>query len=286
MCTAFRFGKLFGRTLDLEYDLGQGVVSSKEDGADIFGMAIRQGGQTLYFDAANFGGLAGAALNFAGFAYYGGAVKGKINIPSHRVLPYVLARCATVREAMELLREVNITDEDFSKELKATPLHFAFADKSASIAVEQTGQGMQVHKNPVDVLTNAPSFPEQMLNLSNYMQVSASSPQNNLCSGVQLSKYCRGLGGFGLPGDNSSPSRFVRGVFTLKNALAGENDRERLGQFFHIADAVSQVKGCNRLDNGEQVYTVYTSCYDLESGVCYYTTYQDRDIRQVGSYDL
>ena len=286
MCTAFRLGRLFGRTLDLEYDLGQGAILSKVDGADIFGMAIRRGGEALYFDAVSSRGLAGAALNFAGFAHYGKAVRGKINIPSHRVLTRVLAGCSTVKEASRLLREINITHEDFSAELKATPLHFAFADKHGSIVAEQTEQGMQVYDNPVDVLTNAPTFPQQLLNLSNYMQISASQPQNNMCSSVQLSQYCRGLGGFGLPGDNSSQSRFVRGVFTLKNALAGENDRERLAQFFHIAGAVSQVKGCNRLDNGEQVYTVYTSCYDLEGGICYYTTYDDPSIRQVMTCQL
>ncbi len=284
MCTAFRFGKFFGRTLDLEYDLGQKVLKTDDkDGYEIIGMGIERYGQKLYFDGVNGCGLAGAGLNFTGFARYFRPMDRKINLPSYRFLPFVLQKCKNVAEAEKLINSINITDEDISPELKATGLHFAFADASGSIVAEQTEQGMAVYKNPVDLLTNAPYFQSQMLNLASYMQISPCPPKNNICSNVQITPYCRGMGAMGLPGDYSSQSRFVRGVFTLKNAEKGKSDAENLQQFFHIADAVSQVKGCNKLENGDEVYTVYTSCYHLESLACHYTTYQDRTVKTVSN---
>ena len=39
-------------------------------------------------------------------------------------------------------------------------------------------------------------------------------------------------------------------------------------------------KGCVKTENGYE-YTRYTSCCDLDSGIYYYTTYNDQSIRSV-----
>ena len=279
MCTSFRMDDLFGRTLDLEYDLGAYPVFTPHNNGGLLGMALESNGRALYFDAVNTFGLAGAGLDFTGYACYRPKINGKINLPSYELLPYVLKRCKRVSDAKELLLNINLTDEDVSPELKATPLHFSFADKTASIVAEQTKHGMKVYSNPTDVLTNSPELPYHLLNLSNYAHLSA-SPQPNLFSKeLDLTPYCRGMGAMGLPGDNSSPSRFVRGVFNLKNADVPKDESQRLQQFFHICDSVSQIKGTNRLDNGKQVYTVYAVCYALTRPCCYLTIYYDRSIQ-------
>lgn len=279
MCTALRYGSLFGRTLDLEYDLGQTPTVMHGNGYDILGMAITRNGHRLFFDGVNSRGLAGAALNFEGCACYRALGHGT-PIPSYELLPRTLLCCATVDEAEEMLKEVNITNDDFSSELKSTPLHFAFADKCRSIAVEQTQSGMTVYKNPTDVLTNSPEFPVQMLNLTNYISLSARPPKNTLCPELDLTPYCRGMGAIGLPGDCSSPSRFVRAAFNLKNAAMVDDADSATEQFFHICDSVSQIKGCNLLDNGMQVYTIYSVCYDLINISLSLTAYNDRSIKR------
>lgn len=281
MCTSFRMGSLFGRTLDLEYDFGAKPVFTPDYQGGLLGMGICRGGRTLYFDAVNPFGVAGAALDFTGYAFYRPKAEGKISLASYDFLPYVLKRCKSVSEAKELIASINITDEDYSAELKATPLHFSFADKTASIVAEQTKHGMKVYSNPTDVLTNAPDFPCHMRTLSNYAHLSASPQINSFCKDLDLTPYCRGMGAMGLPGDNSSPSRFVRGVFNLKNAVIPQDQSQKIEQFFHICDSVSQIKGCNCLQNGKQVYTVYTVCYHLDRQECYYTTYFDRSIKRM-----
>ena len=149
MCTAFRFDHLFGRTLDLEYDLGQGILKSTD--GDILGIGIRHGDTELFFDGVNKHGLAGAALNFEGCACYSDFNGDKQGLASYEVLPRVLKSCKTAAEACELIRDINIISKDISPELKSTPLHFAFADKECSVVAEQTASGMAVSVNPVDV---------------------------------------------------------------------------------------------------------------------------------------
>ncbi len=295
MCTAIsKHGvrHLFGRTLDLERSYGERVVIVPRDfrfeflyekpsvnSLAIMGCAHVAEGVPLLYDGVNEHGLCAAGLNFPGCAVYRDYAAGMHNIASFELIPRVLSSCRDLASAIELLRTANIVRDNFSEALPATPLHWLIADKSGSAVVEPCAEGVRIYDNPFGILTNSPHFPYHCLNLSNYMQSGSSAPQNNLCPGVSLDLYSRGLGGMGLPGDFSSSSRFVRAVFA-KNHTVCEKESE-VTEFFHIMDAVSQPRGCVRTDNGEPVSTVYTSCTDTESGVYYFTTYGNRRIRAV-----
>ena len=89
------------------------------------------------------------------------------------------------------------------------------------------------------------------------------------------------MGGLGLPGDLSSMSRFVRAAFTKLNSLSGSTEEESVGQFFHILGAVEQVRGCCEVAEGKYEITIYTSCFNADKGVYYYTTYNNRRITAV-----
>ena len=39
--------------------------------------------------------------------------------------------------------------------------------------------------------------------------------------------------------------------------------------------------GCVKAENGEDVFTVYTSCADMETLIYRFTTYENREIRSV-----
>ena len=83
----------------------------------------------------------------------------------------------------------------------------------------------------------------------------------------------------GLPGDLSSPSRFVRAAFTALHSLCDEG--EGISQFFHLLGSVEQVKGCCRLEDGSLEHTIYTSCCDTARGIYCYTTYGNRRITAI-----
>lgn len=297
MCTAitYRPGDFyFGRTLDYEHSFGETVTVTPRNYSlpfrhgktlashyALIGMALVEEGYPLYFDGVNEKGLGMAGLNFVGNAHYGKPVPGKENVASFEFIPRILGRCATVKEAVQCMKSINLTDCPFSKELPPSELHWLIADGEEAVTVEATREGLMIYPNPVEVLTNNPAFPEQLLRLNDYMGLSPKDPENHFAEGLSLETYSRGMGGLGLPGDLSSQSRFVRASFVKMNSVSGPTESERVSQFFHILGSVEQVRGCCEVGPGEYEITRYTTCYNGLQGICYYTTYENRRITGV-----
>lgn len=246
----------------------------------ILGTALPVDGYPLYFDAINEKGLGMAGLLFPKKACYLPPREGKENIPSYALIPHILGKCTSVKEVESFLERVNITNEAFSEDLPPSPLHWMIADKEQCLVVEQTGEGLFAYQNPAGVLTNAPEFPFQMECLNQFMGLSPEEPENRFSKALNLSPNSRGLGALGLPGDLSSPSRFVRACFHNLNSVRSGNEKEDVVHFFHILDSVCQVKGCNRVGEDWE-FTRYSSCFDLERGIYYYTTYHNRRISAI-----
>lgn len=297
MCTAVQYhtkDHYFGRTLDYEISYNEAVVITPRkfpfsfpDGLKIeqhyaiIGIACVAEGYPLYYDAVNEKGLAMAGLLFDGNTVFQKAVQQKESIPQYAFLPWLLSQCSTVEEAERLLQRCNITDTPFSEQLPASPLHWMLADTKRAITIEATAEGLQMYENTVGVLTNNPPFPFHLQNLAQYRNLTAEVPPNRFSAQLELPAFSRGMGAFGLPGDLSSPSRFVRAAFVRNNAISGTDEQESVSQFFHILGAVEQQKGCVHLGEGKYERTLYISCCNQEKGIYYYTTYENRQITAV-----
>ncbi len=146
--------------------------------------------------------------------------------------------------------------------------------------VEATADGLHVYDDPVGVLTNNPPFPQQLAALRNYTRLSPSQPPADF-DGVPVTLDSRGMGALGLPGDLSSPSRFVRAAFVRANARSAQTEDASVSQFFHILTSVEQQRGCCELDDGQYEITLYSSCCNADRGIYYYTTYDNRQITGV-----
>lgn len=295
MCTAACLWKkdfCFGRTLDYDFSYGDRIAITprnfrfdfREAGTlsshyAMIGMAHIAGGYPLYYDAVNEKGLAMAGLNFVGYARYGTKTSGDIRLAPHEFIQYTLGRCGSLAEAREMLDNIRLENIPFSEELPTAALHWIIADKTGAVTVESTDKGMFVYDNPVGVMTNNPEFPQQMLNLADYMTLSPRSPKNNFSKAVDFDLYSRGMGAIGLPGDWSSKSRFVRVAFVRENSVCGDSETECVSQLFHILGSVNIPRGVCEMDGGSYHITRYTSvCCD---GVYYYTTYANRQISAV-----
>ena len=297
MCTAVTLQTkdfYFGRTLDYGFSYAEEVTVTPRNFPLPFrhreplpshhamiGMAHVLEDYPLYYDAMNEKGLAMAGLNFVGYAHYEKPVSEKENIAQFELLPWILGQCASVREAVSLMENTNITDTPFSQELPPAQLHWILADHHEAITLESTKDGIQIYDNPMGVLTNNPPFPQQLFQLNNFMHLSAKPPENRFSDLIQLSAYSRGMGALGLPGDYSSQSRFVRASFAKLNSVCGHREAESVSQFFHILGSVDQPRGCCELDNGEYEHTIYTSCCNTDKGIYYYTTYENNQITAV-----
>lgn len=297
MCTAVTYQTkdfYFGRNLDYEFSFGEEVTltprnyplsfrngKTLESHFAIIGMAHVEEGYPLYYDAVNEKGLAMAGLNFVGFAKYRQPEEEKENIAVFELIPWILAQCSGVKEACQLLKNLNLTDTPFSPELPAAQLHWILADRTGVITLEAVNEGIRVYPNPVGVLTNNPPFDEQLFQLNNYMHLSPDTPQNQFSEKISLSAYSRGMGAMGLPGDLSSQSRFVRAAFVKLNSRSGDSEAESVSQFFHILGSVEQTRGCCHVGGGKYERTIYSACCNTDKGIYYYTTYENRQIMAV-----
>lgn len=296
MCTAIRFtaaGDYFGRNLDLEYRYEESVtvtprhfplafhhLESLNTHYAMIGAATVSQNYPLYYDAVNEQGLAMAGLAFAGNAHYMPDANKADRIAPYELIPWVLGKFRSVGEALPYLSKIQIAAIPFSPQFPLTELHWILCDKEKCVAIEPLSDGLSICDDPVGILTNSPPFTYQMMNLSNYMGLSCHSLENRLTPDIPLAQYSRGMGGLGLPGDLTSPSRFVRAAFTKALSVQPNTELASVGQFFHILESVSQTEGCVKVD-GKFEKTVYSSCYDMQKAIFYYTTYDNRQISAV-----
>lgn len=282
MCTAVSFcaaGRWFGRNLDLECFADEAVtllprraeVQFLSAGrlarhAAVLGTARVVQGRALYYDAMNEHGLAMAALHFPGCAHYAPATGSGREVASFELTEYLLCRCASLSEARRALQGLRITDAAFSPDFPPTPLHWMLSDGHRSLVIEPTQQGVQVHENPVGVLTNAPEFD---WHLKNWQRFSLLTPESRA---------------FGLPGDHSSAARFVRAHYVLQHSACAPE--QELSQLLGILGAVQVPRGSVRTPAGEAFFTRYTAACDLQKLTYHVRTYDDLAVRSAVLADL
>lgn len=297
MCTALSFvtkDHYFGRNLDLELSYGEQVVvcprnfplpyrklETQESHFALIGMATVAGGYPLYYEAANEYGLGMAGLNFPVDCKYYPEVEGKDNVTPFEFVPWVLGQCKTVAEARDLIAKTSLVKINFSEQLPLSPLHWMVADRSETIVVESTAAGLTVYDDPVNVMTNEPTFDKQLFMLNNLRGLSTVPKDNTF--GADLVEYSRGMGTLGLPGGLDSASRFQKVAFTRANAVCGDSESESVSQFFQILNSVNQQRGLVEVEAGSGKYeiTIYSSCINTSKGVYYYTTYGNHQITGV-----
>ena len=243
-------------------------------------MATVMDGVPLYYEATNERGVSMAGLNFPGSADYKPMAEGKDNIAPFEFIPWVLSRCADMSEVRACLSRVSVLAERYNDSLPLQPLHWMISWQDESIVVESVADGLHICENPVGVMTNNPPFETQLFGLNNYMSLSPVQPENAFAPGLPMTLYSNGMGALGLPGDLSSASRFVRVAYTKMNSACGDSEAESVNQFFHILGSVAMTRGAV-LVHGKPEITIYSCCCNADTGVYYYTTYENSRITGV-----
>ena len=300
MCTAICYrsnASYFGRNLDIDRGYGESVVITPRNYEikmrcekplkshyAMIGMATVVENYPLYYETTNEKGLSMAGLNFPENAVYFGFAEEKDNITPFELIPWILAQCVCVDEAKALLTKINLINIDFNEQLPLSPLHWMISDNKCSIVAEPLKDGLRIYDNPFEVLTNNPPFEYHCTNVSNYMGLSAGLASSQFGKKIPMKNYSLGMGALGLPGDFSSASRFIRAFFVKENSASERNEKSNVNQFFHILNSVAMPKGCVRSANGFE-YTHYSSCCNADSGIYYYTTYDELKIRAINMHD-
>lgn len=298
MCTSIAMNTkdfYFGRTMDIEYSFNENVVFTPRNYPISFrrndtlrrhyamlGMASVMDGYPLYAEAVNERGLCIAGLNFPDNAYYPPREDPvKQNISPFELILWLCAKCASVTDVRQLLSSTHLVNIPFSDTLPLAPLHWHIADRERSIVLESTQDSIEIYDNPVGVLTNNPGFSFQTTNLCQYMNLTTTCPQNCFSNIKSLVPFGQGLGSFGLPGDFSPASRFVKAAYLSMNSVCEKDEMSSVSQLFHILDSVSMIRGS--VVTSKELYdtTTYSCCINATKGRYYYKTYSNFQLTAV-----
>ena len=291
---------LFGRSMDIEYSFNQAVhlvprnfeyinvvTNTKEKTKfAMLGMGISIDNHPLLAEAFNEKGLGCAGLNFPGYAHYEEEVKeGMINLGVYDLILYILSNFEKVEDVKEAMKDVNIVNKEFKEGLQVPTLHWIVTDKEGkTIIIEKTKEGLKIFENNIGVLTNSPTFDFHITNLRQYIGLSEVNHKQTTWGDLKLSPLGQGLGLFGLPGDFSPPSRFVRASYLKSRVIEKYEVMESVREFFHILSNVSMINGSVITAEGLDDITYYKSCMIQEKGIYYYSTYNNSQINAIDMF--
>ena len=151
----------------------------------------------------------------------------------------------------------------------------------------------------VGVVTNDPTYDWQTTNLRNYVNLQTTNYESVNLLGNPYNKLSNGTGGLGLPGDFTSPSRFIRAAYMLNatltntkfgNIITSPEDAvlrafRVLNQFDIPEGSVVEVHSENP-PKATLEMTSWTSMSDLKNRQYYYHTMNTRVIRTVSIAEL
>jgi choloylglycine hydrolase len=140
------------------------------------------------------------------------------------------------------------------------------------------------YENKLGVLTNAPGFRWHMTNLNNYINIEpGTDPDKTIMNGIGLKSLGHGSGNLGLPGDFTSPSRFVRAAFFQTTSPTWNTGFETVVQAFHILNnfdiPIGSQHAINDIPKGLPSATQFTAATDLKNMKFYYRTAWNSNIR-------
>ncbi len=240
----------------------------------------------IIVDGVNEKGLYFGAFYFLGPAKFSKLTTANQNkaISSEEVGNWLLSQFATVAEIKAALPS-KVVVGTFVEEINGiAPLHFAVTDATgAAIVIEYTESGLTIHDNTVNAVANNPSYDWHLTNLRKYIGLSAVNRETITVGQQELRPFGQGTGMSGLPGDFSSPSRFVRATAFANNALPSADVDEGVFRAFHIMNNFDIPKGAIRESESKTLmdYTVWTSVTDTKNAVYYYKTFKTQAVEFV-----
>ncbi|QQM31818.1 choloylglycine hydrolase family protein [Martelella lutilitoris] len=201
---------------------------------------------------------------------------------------YILDNFATVDEVKAALSDIVVAPVIFKQFNMVLPVHFVVTDASGeTIVIEYVGGTLQVSDNPLGTFTNNPPFDWHMTNLQNYVNLGVDNVPPQKLGDVTIEGLGQGTGLLGMPGDFTSPSRFVRAAIYSHGVEASASGNDAIFQAFHILNNFDIPRGVAREEekdeHGNTVsdYTQWTSAVDTANKRFFFRTYENSDIRFV-----
>lgn len=244
-------------------------------------------GVPVVTDGMNEKGLAVGSLYIPGYVKYQpySPLKASSTLAQFEVNTWLLSTCATVEDVRKAIGSVRVCQGPMQPTGGAIPLHFTVHDASGkSLVIEYVDGQLKLHDNPIGVLTNSPNFDWMLTNLSNYVNLSPDNANGMTVAGVNILPFSQGSGLLGLPGDFTSPSRFVRMVALTQSTEPVKGADEGVSLAMTVINNVDIPIGAVRqkTDTGVALeVTDWTVVADLANKRYFFRTYANKNWQQV-----
>ncbi|MHC1788360.1 linear amide C-N hydrolase [Solidesulfovibrio sp.] len=243
-------------------------------------------GQPLVSDGMNEKGLVVGQLFLPGYAAYETFERSKADktLAQYEFGTWLLSNFASVAEVRQGYRGVRVCQGPVG-DSGPLPLHYVIHDATGDcVVIEYTAGKVTLYDNPLGVLTNSPPFDWMRTNLNNYITLTDMNVPQKELKGLTLHPPGDGSGLFGLPGDYSPPSRFVRMVALTQVALPVAGAAAGLNQAITILDNVSIPVGSVRQRDGKATRydkTIWSVVADTANLRYYYRSMDNKNWRFV-----
>ncbi len=179
-------------------------------------------------DGTNTAGLSAHLLYMPGHCTFAQPRNDGTDIGVIEMLSFLLGTSATVAEARTAAATCNVVDFTPPRIPVPLPTHIVLHDPTSCAVVEFHPDGMVIADNPVQVATNSPYLDWHLTNVSNHLSLSTHVPADVTIGGRTFTPLGQGSGLVGLPGDGSSPSRFIRVLTDVRFAQQPADERTLL----------------------------------------------------------
>lgn len=280
---------LQARTMDFSFDLEPEMIviprnhplefTFKDDSLHkhhaFMGLAKNIGTYSMA-DGINEHGLSAAALYFEGYAHYSEDGLGVDALAPHEYIMWMLASCKSIDDVREEVKKHSISNHKVDFLGVVPPLHWVFQDISGtSIIVEPTLKGIEIHENKVGVLTNSPDYQWHLTNIRNYIGLDPVQVAPRTLYGQKFEPFGQGSGTFGVPGDLTPPSRFIKTLYTKLSTQSVSDEHDLVISATHILNGVDIAKGSVVTNHDTIDYTQYMAFMVSNSQSYYYRQYND-----------
>lgn len=234
-------------------------------------------------EGVNEAGLSAGLFFFPGYGKYKDYKPDEhdITLCDMQFVSWVLSQFSSIEQVMDAMKKIDLVTLNH----KIGSVHWRITEPNGRMVVLEVVAGVpQFYENKLGVITNAPGFPWHLTNLDNYVNLEpGSAADNTIKPGVTLKPLGHGSGMLGLPGDYTSPSRFVRATFFQTTAPVWPTGFETVTQAFHILNNFDIPVGTQHqrkdIPAGLPSATQFTSASDLKSMRFYYRTAWNSNIR-------
>jgi choloylglycine hydrolase len=246
--------------------------------------------RNLLIDGMNEKGLSVNLFYNEGFTEYAeyDPKKASQSVPILALAPYLLTTFEAVDEVRKALADLPVVGVHEEAIGGTPPLHMMVTDQSSkAIVVEFTNGITTIHDAPLGVITNGPNYDWHINNLLNYANVDVPLPHRKF-EDLRSMKFGAGARLYGLPGDLTSPSRFLRAAAYASTARKTADGKETMYEIFRILDNFNLTVGTAAAEGGSELNqegmrssTIWTTAYDTKNLVLQYHTMHNRRVRQV-----